>query len=128
MNVLIDTHAVLWWLAGDKQLSRTALRILERPANRRLVSIATLWEISIKMSLGRLPAKGLNLRAIADVLKEQEFVVLPIQIEHLLRLDALPGIHRDPFDRILIAQAVEEHVPLLTADSAIARHPVETVW
>jgi PIN domain nuclease of toxin-antitoxin system len=128
MKVLADTHAILWWLAGDERLSRTARRILENPANRRLVSVASLWEIGIKLSAGKLLDEGLTLRIIADSLNEQEFVVLPIRLEALLRLDQLPWIHRDPFDRMLIAQAMEEEIPLLTADSKISRYAVKTIW
>jgi PIN domain nuclease of toxin-antitoxin system len=128
MNILADTHAILWWLAGDERLSRTARRILENPANRRLVSIASLWETGIKLSTGKLLEEGLTLRVIADCLNEQEFVSLPIRIEALLRLDQLPWLHRDPFDRMLIAQAMEEGIPLLTADSKISRYAVETIW
>jgi PIN domain nuclease of toxin-antitoxin system len=128
MNVLADTHAILWWLAGDERLSRTARRILENPTNRRLVSVASLWEIAIKLSGGKLLDGGLTLRIIADALNEQEFVVLPIRIEALLRLDQLPWIHRDPFDRVLIAQAMEEGIPLLTADSKMARYAVKAIW
>ena len=100
MNILADTHAVLWWLAGDERLSRTARRILENPANRRLVSIASLWETGTKLSAGKLLGEGLTLRVIADSLNEQEFVLLPIRIEALLRLNQLPWLHRDPFDRM----------------------------
>jgi PIN domain nuclease of toxin-antitoxin system len=128
MNILADTHAILWWLVGDERLSRTARRILENPVNRRFVSIASLWETGIKLSTGKLLDEGLTLRVIADSLNEQEFVSLPIRIEALLRLDRLPWLHRDPFDRMLIAQAMEEGIPLLTADSKISRYAVETVW
>src|SRR5580700_7114507 len=103
MNVLVDTHAVLWWLAGDKQLSRSAKRMLENPANRRCVSMASLWEIAIKINTGRLPTQNLTLRTIADELAKQEFVILPIRLSDLVRLEQLPSVHRNPFDRLLIA-------------------------
>ncbi len=128
MNVLVDTHAILWWLAGDRRLSRSARRILENPAHRRWVSIASLWEITIKISLGRLPVRDLTLRTITDELAAQEFVILPVRLTDLLRLEQLPHLHGDPFDRILIAQALEEQAPLLTADTVIAQYPVKTVW
>lgn len=128
MTILVDTHAVLWWLAADKQLSRAAIRILENPVNRRVVSMVSLWEIAIKMASGGLPTKDASLQTIADQLEKQRFILLPIKVEHLLRLDDLPWFHRDPFDRLLIAQALEEGVPFLTADAAIARYAVETTW
>jgi PIN domain nuclease of toxin-antitoxin system len=127
-KILADTHAILWWLAGDERLSKRARRILEDPANQRWVSMASLWEIAIKMSSGRLPAEGLTLRAIAELLKDQQFVLLPVRLEDLLRMEMLPWHHRDPFDRLLIAQAMEEGLPLLTADGAMGRYAVETVW
>jgi PIN domain nuclease of toxin-antitoxin system len=128
MKVLVDTHAILWWLAGDKRLSRPAKRILEDPANRRWVSVASLWEIAIKMSTGRLTTQDLTLRTIIDQLSEQEFVIRAVRVADLLQLEQLAEIHRDPFDRILIAQAIEEHVPILTADAIIAQYPIKTIW
>jgi PIN domain nuclease of toxin-antitoxin system len=128
MKILVDTHAILWWLAGDKRLSRPAKRILEDPANRRWVSIASLWEIAIKMSTGRLTTHDLTLRTIVDQLSEQEFLILPVRVADLLQLEQLAQIHGDPFDRILIAQAVEERVPILTTDAMIAQYPIKTIW
>ncbi len=128
MKVLVDTHAILWWLADGKHLSRRARRILENSQNRRLVSIASFWEVAIKMMLGSLPTGGLTLRMIADELAEQEFVVLPIRLEDTLQFERLPALHRDPFDRMLISQAIEEGVPLLTIDAAIEQYPITTIW
>jgi PIN domain nuclease of toxin-antitoxin system len=90
VKVLADTHAILWWLAGDERLSQRAQQILEDSANLRWVSIASLWEIAIKMSSGRLPVEGLTLRTIAGLLKDQQFVFLPVRLEDLLRLEQLP--------------------------------------
>ena len=128
MNILVDTHAILWWLAGDRRLSQVARRILEDPAHRRCVSIASLWEITIKMAIGRLTTRDLTLRTIVDQLVEQEFVILPVRVADLLQLERLPQVHGDPFDRILIAQALEESVPILTADALIAQYPIRTIW
>ena len=128
MKILVDTHAILWWLTGDKRLSRPAKRILEDPANRRWISIASLWEIAIKMRTGRLTTRELTLRTIVDQLSGEEFVILPIRVPDLLQLEQLAQIHRDPFDRILIAQALEERVPILTADALIAQYPIKTIW
>jgi PIN domain nuclease of toxin-antitoxin system len=128
MNVLVDTHAFLWWLLDDKRLSRPARRILANPANRRCVSMAALWEIAIKTSAGHDFTAGFTLRTIVDALAAQEFAFLPIRVGDLLRLEKLDWIHRDPFDRMMIAQALEEGVALLTADATIKRYPVQTVW
>ena len=128
MKVLVDTHAILWWLAGDERLSKRARKILEDPENKRWVSIASLWEIAIKMSSGRLPAEGLTLGTIAGLLKAQQFAILPVRLEDLLRLELLPWLHRDPFDRLIVAQALEEGISLLTADGVMSHYPVQTIW
>ena len=128
MKVLVDTHAILWWLAGDERLSKRARKILEDPENKRWVSIASLWEIAIKMSSGRLPAEGLTLGTIAGLLKAQQFAILPVRLEDLLRLELLPWLHRDPLDRLIVAQALEEGISLLTADGAMSQYPVQTIW
>jgi PIN domain nuclease of toxin-antitoxin system len=128
VKVLVDTHAILWWLAGDERLSKRARKILEDPENKRWVSIASLWEIAIKMSSGRLPAEGLTLGTIAGLLKAQQFAILPVSLEDLLRLELLPWLHRDPLDRLIVAQALEEGISLLTADGAMSQYPVQTIW
>jgi PIN domain nuclease of toxin-antitoxin system len=128
VKVLVDTHAILWWLAGDERLSKRARKILEDPENKRWVSIASLWEIAIKMSSGRLPAEGLTLGTIAGLLKAQQFAILPVRLEDLLRLELLPWLHRDPFDRLIVAQALEEGISLLTADGVMSHYPVQTIW
>ena len=128
MKVLADTHAILWWLAGDERLSQRAQQILEDSANLRWVSIASLWEIAIKMSSGRLPVEGLTLRTIAGLLKDQQFVFLPVRLEDLLRLEQLPWVHRDPFDRLLIAQAQEEKLPLVSRDATFDAYGVVRIW
>ena len=128
MKVLVDTHAILWWLAGDERLSKRARKILQDPENKRWVSIASLWEIAIKMSSGRLPAEGLTLGTIAGLLKSQQFAILPVRLEDLLRLELLPWLHRDPFDRLIVAQALEEGISLLTADGDMSHYPVQTIW
>jgi PIN domain nuclease of toxin-antitoxin system len=128
VNVLVDTHAVLWWLEGSPRLSRKAIAILADAANRRLVSIASLWEISIKLGQGKLPAAGLSLKDIVDELTRQQFELRHVEPADLIRMQTLPWLHRDPFDRVLIAQALEDGVPMLTVDGAIARYPVRTTW
>jgi PIN domain nuclease of toxin-antitoxin system len=128
VKVLVDTHAILWWLAGDERLSKRARKILQDPENKRWVSIASLWEIAIKMSSGRLPAEGLTLGTIAGLLKAQQFAILPVRLEDLLRLELLPWLHRDPFDRLIVAQALEEGISLLTADGVMSHYPVQTIW
>jgi len=128
LKVLVDTHALLWWMGGDARVSELARGILEDGANQRLVSIVSLWEIAIKISLGRLPTSGLNVTRIAEQLRKQDFVMIPVRLGDLVRIEKLPWIHRDPFDRLLIAQALEEDAPLLTSDGLILQYAVQTIW
>ncbi len=88
----------------------------------------SLWEIAIKIGLGRLPNYGLTVTRIAEELKRQRFALIPVRLEDLVRLEELPWIHRDPFDRLLIAQAQEDNVPLLTSDAQVLQYPVKTIW
>ena len=128
MKALVDTHALLWWLAGDDRLSPRAQELLADSAHQRLVSAASLWEIAIKFNSGRLTAAGLTLREIAQELQRQRFLLLPVRLEDLLRLEELPWLHRDPFDRLILAQAIQEAIPLLTADRLITQYQFETIW
>ena len=128
LKVLVDTHALLWWMGGDGRLSDRARGILENGANQRLISIVSLWEIAIKASSGRLPTYGLTVSCIAEELREQRFEVIPVRLTDLVRIEKLPWIHRDPFDRLLITQALEENVPMLTSDEAIVKYAVQTIW
>ena len=127
-ELLLDTHALLWWLGSDRPLSARARGILENAANYRSVSIVSLWEIAIKIGFERLPNYGLTVTRIAEELKRQRFALIPVRLEDLVRLEELPSIHRDPFDRLLIAQAQEDNVPLLTSDAQVLQYPVKTIW
>lgn len=109
-------------------MSGQARRILEDPANERLVSVASLWEIAIKISLARLPVYGLTVARVEEQLRKQSFIQIPVRLDALIRVEQLPWIHRDPFDRLLIAQALAEDIPLLTSDGQIQRYPVKTIW
>jgi PIN domain nuclease of toxin-antitoxin system len=115
-------------MGGDRRLSARARGILENAANQRVVSIVSLWEIAIKISLGKLPSYGLTVIRIWEEVKRQRFALIPVRLEDLVRMEKLPWIHRDPFDRLLIAQAQEDNVPLLTSDAQILQYPVETIW
>ncbi|HJU20184.1 MAG TPA: type II toxin-antitoxin system VapC family toxin [Stellaceae bacterium] len=124
MRLLLDTHAFLWWMEGSPALGAAARTLVSDPENDILISIASLWELIIKRTLGKLafPADPEN------VVRDEEFAVLPIAFSHLRRLGELPPLHRDPFDRMLIAQAQAEGVPIATADRRFAAYGVATVW
>ena len=124
MKLLLDTHALLWWLSDDIQLGRTTRNRIANPANEILVSIVSLWEIQVKTRIGKLTA---DMREILGQIETQAFELLPIRPAHLLRLGALPTHHRDPFDHLLIAQAIVEHAILVSEDRRIPHYPVQTL-
>ena len=121
MNILLDTHIVLWWLADDPSLSETARIHIANNENLVAVSSATVWEVAIKSAVGKLDVDDTWLDAVAA----DGFQQLPVQWAHADRVRRLPPIHKDPFDRLLIAQAIEERFVLLTADSTIPKYPVD---
>jgi PIN domain nuclease of toxin-antitoxin system len=129
VKVLLDTHAFLWWFTDDRQLSSRARRILGDGSNEVYFSAASGWEIAIKTRLGRLSVVGDNLEDfVAEHVAANGFEVLPIHLNHALRTYSLPDYHRDPSDRLLIAQALIEELTLLTADRKLSDYKVRIVW
>jgi PIN domain nuclease of toxin-antitoxin system len=124
MRLLLDTHVLLWWREDSPHLSGRARTEITEAANEVLVSVATLWEIVIKRALGKLIFPD-DLEA---VVREESFQVIGVGFQHLRRLELLPNLHRDPFDRMLIAQALTEGAPLVTNDRALLGYGVPTVW
>ena len=122
MKLLLDTQLVLWVPAADPRLSRAARLILSDPANEILFSAVSLWEIAIKRGIGKLDP-DLNPRNLRRQLIETGYEELSVSGQHAVSVDILPPIHKDPFDRLLIAQAMVEGIPLLTTDATIARYP-----
>jgi PIN domain nuclease of toxin-antitoxin system len=128
MRLLLDTHALIWLLEGDPQLSPRVRHEVSRPNSELWVSAATLWELTIKVSLGKLGvAAGLPV-LFNQVLPEQRIAVLPLMTSHLLRLEMLPLHHRDPFDRLLAAQAVAESLTLASKDEILDAYGVSRLW
>ena len=125
---LIDTHVLLWWLFDDPRLSGPAFDIIKAPDNTILVSSASGWEIATKYRLGKLPHGGEAAHNLPSLLRRSRMTVLPITMEHALAAGALPGSHRDPFDRMLIAQGQIEGLPIVTSDPAFQQYPVKLVW
>lgn len=128
MRLLVDTHVMLWWLRDDPQLSRRARTILKDGANELLWSLASSWEIAVKLRIGKLELDRPLERLYADLVSDQGVEVLPIGHEHCTRLAKLPLHHRDLFDRMLVAQAQHERVPVLTADPKLVAYDVERLW
>ncbi|MFY9657042.1 MAG: type II toxin-antitoxin system VapC family toxin [Methylocystis sp.] len=128
MRLLLDTHAFLWWLAGDEQLSPSARRAIADQDNDVFVSAASAWEIATKYRIGKLPAVTAIVADIDRVLLDQSFVGLPISIRHGQAGGALPGPHRDPFDRMLIAQAMLDDLTLVSNELAFDAYGVRRLW
>lgn len=128
MKLLLDTHALLWWFVDDRRLSTTVRALIAQEDNEILVSSACAWEVAIKHRLGKLrEAEEVVLRFV-ELIEEDGFTVLPIQPNHALMAGSFAIRHRDPFDRVLAAQAIIEGAPLATRDSAFASFPVRTIW
>jgi PIN domain nuclease of toxin-antitoxin system len=125
VRLLLDTHALLWALATPAKLPASTARAIRDPANAVLVSAASGWEIAIKVALGKLSA---DVDEIVRASLEAGFDELAITLAHAVRVRTLPPHHRDPFDRMLVAQAVEEGLTVITRDAAIARYGVSTLW
>jgi PIN domain nuclease of toxin-antitoxin system len=125
---LLDTHTFIWFIEGNPRLSAAARAAIEQPNAQRFVSIATAWELAIKMSLGRLALSGAFTEIIPSQVDSNAMTMLPITVEHLTRLTTLPLHHRDPFDRVLAAQALEDQLILVGADVAFDAYTVERIW
>ena len=128
MRALLDTHAFLWWISDDCRLSGQAREIIGDGRNELFFSVVSGWEISIKAGLGRLDVPEDLESFIADQLSRNAIQGLPIYLRHALYTRVLPDHHRDPFDRILVSQAVLEEMSLLSADSQISSYPIEVIW
>ena len=128
MKILLDTHAFLWWIADDPQLSLRAREIISDGNNDLFLSAVSGWEICIKAQIGRLKLPGEPRRFIPEQLRLNAIQTLPIQMSHALHVSTLPNHHRDPFDRLLIAQAQLEKLPILSNDSQVGRYPIEVIW
>jgi len=127
MKAILDTHAFLWALAGDGRMSRHAREVFAGSADL-LLSIASIWEILIKVQAGKLNFPRPAGRYVIRKLAENRIEILPISVDHLLAVERLPMHHRDPFDRMLIAQSMEENIPVVTADRIFTRYPIDVIW
>ena len=128
MRALLDTHAFLWWIGGDERLPDRVSQVIADSRNVIFVSAASIWEIAIKGRLGRLSIPGDPGKFIGAQIVENAFRGLPIIAGHALRVWDLPDHHRDPFDRILVAQAQVEGLALVSRDPQLARYDVEVLW
>lgn len=128
MKVLLDTHAFLWWVHDDPRLSPAARRIIADGENILFFSAASAWEIVLKWQLGKLKVRPGAAAFLTKQLSVNRIEALPVLLAHVLHLSKLPARHRDPFDRMLIAQSLVEDLPIVTADPEFQKYPVQTVW
>ena len=124
MKLLLDTHALLWWLANDARLGPDARALIADPGNNVLVSVVSPWEVVIKVRAGKLKA---DIRSTLALIERNGFALLPVSPEHLLALALLPVHYRDPFDHLLIAQAVAEDAAFMSADRRASQYPVQVI-
>ena len=127
MRLLLDTHAFLWFVVGDARLSRRALHTIENDEAELFLSVASVWEMAIKSSMRRLTLPLPVTAYIAEKI-ENGFRVLPIEWEYAAAVENLPFHHRDPFDRLIIAQALAENMPIVTADPVFRAYHTKVIW
>jgi len=127
VNVLLDTHVLLWWLEGGMRLSRRARNVIQNQKTTVLVSAASAWEIAIKSHMGRLEAGPLVIDFRAEI-EEEGFGELPIYSQHAIRAGLLRGKHKDPFDRMLVAQAQAESLVMVSRDELFDQYGVRRIW
>ncbi len=128
MRVLLDTHSFLWWIMDDACLSLQARAVLRDGRNMLVVSAATGWEIAIKAGLGKIMLPGDPPQFVLQQIRHNYLSPLAIELAHALHVFTLPDIHRDPFDRILVAQSQVEQLPIVTADPQIRQYEVDVIW
>jgi PIN domain nuclease of toxin-antitoxin system len=128
VNVLLDSHALLWWLDDDRRLSRRARQTIADAETVIFVSVASVWEIAIKRALGKLTDPSGAIPRLPSILADRGMGTLAIEAVHAIDAAALPSLHRDPFDRMIVAQSRIEGFPVVTNDSAIRAYGVATIW
>jgi PIN domain nuclease of toxin-antitoxin system len=128
MRALVDTHTFLWALLNDHRLSAKAKQTLTSSTDQLVFSLVSLWEIAIKIKTGKLNALGPSVTYIRQEMEAYGIELLPIRYDHILQLESLPHHHGDPFDRLLIAQALTESLPVLTGDKIFKTYGVKVIW
>lgn len=127
MEVLLDTHTFVWWMADPSRLSKKAMAILADIDSRILISAVVAWELAIKINAGKIQPSSL-LSGLNDAFAKQTFAELPISLEHAVKAGLLPLHHRDPFDRLLVSQALILSVPILSADRTLDAYGLGRIW
>jgi len=127
MNYLLDTHAVIWFLNGDEKLSDKSREIIENQNNLKFISIASIWEIAIKISLDKFKFNK-GFKKFLDLIEDNGFEIIPISFDHAITVSTLKFIHRDPFDRLIVSQALSDNLIIITRDEYIEKYDVRTIW
>lgn len=128
MKFIADTHAFIWFITDSAQLSAKSKTLLESPESERVLSVPSIWEIAIKTSLGKLSFKRPLEQFLPEQISLNYFQALDISVRHALRAASLPLLHRDPFDRMIVAQALVESLPILSNDGALDAYGVQRLW
>jgi PIN domain nuclease of toxin-antitoxin system len=128
MRALLDTHVFLWWILDQPRLSPRARDLICDGTSELFFSAASGWEIAIKAQLGKIKLPDDPLKFTLGQLEINAFTELPVRLAHALQVATLPALHRDPFDRLLVAQSQVEHLPLVSADPLVARYDVQVIW
>lgn len=128
MKYLLDTHTFIWWDSEPAKLSATVAAILQNRNHTILFSVASIWEMQIKLQLGKLNLQLPLASILASQIQNNQLELLPVSLEHVLALDQLPAVHKDPFDRLLATQSIVEQATLLSADRIFADYPVNARW
>lgn len=126
MNLLLDTHIVIWFITNDSKLSKKIKNLIEEPKNKCFVSIACYWELSIKYALGRLNLSS-TIEEIFNIIEKSGFDILPITLNHIIQLSKLEHFHNDPFDRIMISQSIIENLHLVSNDNYFPSYNVQLI-
>jgi PIN domain nuclease of toxin-antitoxin system len=128
MRLLVDTHAFLWFVTDDPLLSAAARAHIADPLNEILISLASYWEVAIKVSIGKYPMNVPFDRFFTEGIDGNDISILPVEIRHAAVLSALPMHHKDPFDRMIVAQAMVERIPIVSVDVALDAYGITRIW
>jgi len=128
MKLLLDTHTFIWFFRGDIKLSNAARELIENMDNQVMLSIASVWEMAIKQSIGKLTFGLPFKQVLVEKLKQNQVEIIGITLDHIEAVATLPLHHRDPFDRLIIAQGIVENIPIITADDIFNAYPIQKIW
>lgn len=128
MRFLLDTHTLIWWMTSDPHLSKVGRGLITDRANTAVISAVSAWEIATKVRLGRLPSAAELIEDFVGEMERQRIAILDVSAKHGIRAGSLPGPHKDPFDRMLIAQALGENIPILSNDQALDGYGITRLW